>query len=154
LLSQIVNFVLLLVILRMILYKPIVNMLDRRREKITTDLQEADKARSQAEAARQEYEKQLDEAREERRSIVAQATEQAEKMKEDILAEARAEAQEVVAKTEEDVEALRRQTLVGAQDQIVDLAMAAAGKVVGESLDEQAHRRLIQEFIAEVGDLG
>lgn len=154
LLSQIVNFVLLLVILRMILYKPIVNMLDRRREKITTDLQEADKARSQAEAAKQEYEKQLDEAREERRSIVAQATEQAEKMKEDILAEARAEAQEVVAKTEEDVEALRRQTLVGAQDQIVDLAMAAAGKVVGESLDEQAHRRLIQEFIAEVGDLG
>ena len=154
LLSQIVNFVLLLVILRMILYKPIVNMLDRRREKITTDLQEADKARSQAEAAKQEYEKQLDEAREERRSIVAQATEQAEKMKEDILAEARAEAQEVVAKTEEDVEVLRRQTLVGAQDQIVDLAMAAAGKVVGESLDEQAHRRLIQEFIAEVGDLG
>jgi len=154
LLSQIVNFVLLLVILRMILYKPIVNMLDRRREKITTDLQEADKARSQAEAAKQEYEKQLDEAREERRSILAQATEQAEKMKEDILAEARAEAQEVVAKTEEDVEALRRQTLVGAQDQIVDLAMAAAGKVVGESLDEQAHRRLIQEFIAEVGDLG
>lgn len=154
LLSQIVNFVLLLVILRMILYKPIVNMLDRRREKITTDLQEADKARSQAEAAKQEYEKQLDEAREERRSIVAQATEQAEKLKEDILAEARAEAQEVVAKTEEDVEALRRQTLVGAQDQIVDLAMAAAGKVVGESLDEQAHRRLIQEFIAEVGDLG
>lgn len=154
LLSQIVNFVLLLVILRMILYKPIVNMLDRRREKITTDLQEADKARSQAEGAKQEYEKQLDEAREERRSIVAQATEQAEKMKEDILAEARAEAQEVVAKTEEDVEALRRQTLVGAQDQIVDLAMAAAGKVVGESLDEQAHRRLIQEFIAEVGDLG
>jgi len=154
LLSQIVNFVLLLVILRMILYKPIVNMLDRRREKITTDLQEADKARSQAEAAKQEYEKQLDEAREERRSILAQATEQAEKMKEDILAEARAEAQEVVAKTEEDVEALRRQTLVGAQDQIVDLAMAAAGKVVGESLDEQAHRRLIQEFIAEVGDVG
>jgi F-type H+-transporting ATPase subunit b len=154
LLSQIVNFVLLLVILRMILYKPIVNMLDRRREKITTDLQEADKARSQAEAAKQEYEKQLDEAREERRSIVAQATEQAEKLKEDILAEARAEAQEVVAKTEEDVEVLRRQTLVGAQDQIVDLAMAAAGKVVGESLDEQAHRRLIQEFIAEVGDLG
>lgn len=154
LLSQIVNFVLLLVILRMFLYKPIVNMLDRRREKITTDLQEADKARSQAEAAKQEYEKQLDEAREERRSIVAQATEQAEKMKEDILAEARAEAQEVVAKTEEDVEVLRRQTLVGAQDQIVDLAMAAAGKVVGESLDEQAHRRLIQEFIAEVGDLG
>ena len=84
LLSQIVNFVLLLVILRMLLYKPIVNMLDRRREKITTDLQEADKARSQAEAAKQEYEKQLDEAREERRSIVAQATEQAEKMKEEL----------------------------------------------------------------------
>jgi F-type H+-transporting ATPase subunit b len=142
LVSQIVNFVLLLIILRVFLYKPIVTMLDRRREKIKTDLEEAEGERSEAEAARQEYEKQLEEAREERRSIVAQATEQAEKMR------------EVVVKTEEEMEALRRQTLVGAQDQIVDLAVAAAGKVVGESLDEQAHRRLIQEFIAEVGDLG
>ena len=154
LISQIINFVLLLVLLRIFLYKPIVNMLDRRREKIRTDLDEADRARSQAEAAKQEYEKQLEQAREERRSIVAQANEQAEKMKGEILEKARAEAQQLMAKTEEETEALRRQTLVGAQDEIVDLALAAAGKVVGESLDEKAHRRLIQEFIAEVGDLG
>lgn len=154
LISQIINFVLLLVLLRIFLYRPIVNMLDRRREKIRTDLDEADKARSQAEAAKQEYEKQLEQAREERRSIVAQANEQADKMREEILEKARSEAQQLVAKTEEETEALRRQTLVGAQDEIVDLALAAAGKVVGESLDEKAHRRLIQEFIAEVGDLG
>ncbi len=154
LISQIINFVLLLVLLRIFLYRPIVNMLDRRREKIRADLDEADKARSQAETAKQEYEKQLEQAREERRSIVAQANEQAEKMREEILEKARAEAQQLVAKTEEETEALRRQTLIGAQDEIVDLAVAAAGKVVGESLDEKAHRRLIQEFIAEVGDLG
>ncbi len=154
LISQIVNFILLLVILRMFLYKPIVAMLDRRTEKIKTDLEEAEAARSKAEAARQEYEKQLEEAREERRSILAQATEQAEKMREDILTKARAEAQETVSKTQDEMEVLRRQTLIGAQDQIAELALAAAGKVVGESLDEKAHRRLIQEFIAEVGDLG
>jgi len=154
LISQIVNFVLLLIILRQFLYKPIVGMLDRRSEKIRTDLQEAEEARSKAEAARQEYESQLEQARDERRSIVAQATEQAEKMKEDVLAEARTEAQEMVTKTQEEMEVLRRQALVGAQDQIVDLALTAAGRVVGESLDEKAHRRLIQEFIAELGDLG
>lgn len=154
LISQIINFVLLLVLLRVFLYKPVLNMLDRRREKIRTDLDEADKARSQAEAAKQEYEKQLEQAREERRSIVAQASEQAEKMREEILEKARVEAQQLASKTEEDMEALRRQALVGAQDEIVDLALAAAGKVMGESLDEKAHRRLIQEFIAEVGELG
>jgi F-type H+-transporting ATPase subunit b len=154
LISQIVNFVLLLVLLRMFLYKPIVGMLDRRSEKIKTDLQEAEEARSKAEAAKQEYEEQLEEAREERRSIVAQATEQSEKMREDILAKARAEAQEIVTKTQDEVEYERRQALLGAQDQIADLAIAAAGKVIGESLDEKAHRRLIQEFIAEVGELG
>jgi F-type H+-transporting ATPase subunit b len=154
LISQIINFVLLLVLLRVFLYKPVLNMLDRRREKIRTDLDEADKARSQAEAAKQEYEKQLEQAREERRSIVAQASEQAEKMREEILEKARVEAQQLASKTEEEMEALRRQALVGAQDEIVDLALAAAGKVVGESLDEKAHRRLIQEFIAEVGELG
>ncbi len=154
LISQIVNFVVLLIILRMFLYKPIVGMLDRRREKIKTDLQEAEQARSQAETAKQEYEKQLEEAREERRSILAQATEQAEKMREEILAKARAEAQELVTKTQDEMEYQRRQALLGAQDQMVDLAIAAAAKVVGESLDEQAHRRLIQGFIAEVGDLG
>ncbi len=154
LISQIINFVLLLVILRMFLYKPIVNMLDKRREKIRTDLEEAENARSQAEAARQEYEKQLEEAREERRSILAQAREQADKMREDLLDKARGEAQGLVAKTEEEMQSLRRQALAGAQDEIVELAMAAAGKVVGEALDPKAHRRLIQDFIAEVGELG
>jgi F-type H+-transporting ATPase subunit b len=59
-----------------------------------------------------------------------------------------------VAKTEEEMQSLRRQALAGAQDEIVELAMAAAGKVVGEALDPKAHRRLIQDFIAEVGELG
>jgi F-type H+-transporting ATPase subunit b len=154
LISQIVNFLLLLVILRVFLYKPIVNMLDKRRETIRTQLEEADTARSEAEAAKQEYEKQLEEAKEERRSMLAEAREQADKMREEILEKARGEAQALVAKTEEDMEALRRQTIVGAQGEIVELAMAAAGKVVGESLDEKAQRRLIQEFISEVGDLG
>ena len=154
LISQIINFALLLVLLRVFLYTPVVRMLDRRREKIKTDLEEAEAARSQAEASRQEYETQLEEAKEERRSILAQAREQADKMREEILENARAEAQVLVAKTEEDMEALRQQALAGAQDEIVEVALAAAGKVVGESLDEKAHRRLIQEFIAEVGELG
>lgn len=154
LISQIINFLLLLVILRVFLYKPIVNMLDKRRETIRTDLEEAERARSQAEAAKQEYEKQLEEAREERRSMLAQAREQADKMREEILEKARGEARDLVAKTEEEMEALRRQAIAGAQSEIVELAMAASSKVVGESLDEKAQRRLIQEFIAEVGDLG
>jgi F-type H+-transporting ATPase subunit b len=154
LISQIINFLLLLVILRVFLYKPIVNMLDKRRETIRTDLEEAEAARSQAEAARQEYEKQLEEAREERRSMLAQAREQADKMREEILEKARGEARDLVTKTEEEMETLRRQAIAGAQGEIVELAMSAAGKVVGESLDEKAQRRLIQEFIAEVGDLG
>jgi F-type H+-transporting ATPase subunit b len=154
LISQIINFLLLLVILRVFLYKPIVNMLDKRRETIRTQLEEADTARSEAEAAKQEYEKQLEEAKEERRSMLAEAREQADKMREEILEKARGDAQALVAKNEEEMEALRRQTIVGAQSEIVELAMAAAGKVVGESLDEKAQRRLIQEFISEVGDLG
>jgi F-type H+-transporting ATPase subunit b len=154
LISQIINFMLLLVLLRIFLYKPIVNMLDRRREKIKSDLAEAETARSQAETAKQEYEKQLEEAREERRSILAQAKEQAEKTREEILAKARTEAQELVSRTEEDMAALRSQALSGAEDQIVELALAAAGKLVGESLDDKTHRRLIQDFISEVGDLG
>lgn len=153
LISQIINFVLLLFILRQFLYKPIVAMLDRRSEKIRTDLQEAEESRSKAEAARQEYEQQLEQARDERRSIVAQATEQAEKMKEEILSEARVEAAEIVSKAQDEMEFERRQVLRQAQDQIVDLALTAAGRVVGESLDEKAHRRLIQEFIGEVGEL-
>jgi F-type H+-transporting ATPase subunit b len=154
LISQIINFLLLLVILRVFLYKPIVNMLDKRRETIRTDLEEAEAARSRAEAAKQEYEKQLEKAREERRSMLAQAREQADTMREEILEKARGEARDLVAKTEEEMVTLRRQAVAGAQGEIVELAMAAASKVVGESLDEQAQRRLIQEFIAEVGDLG
>jgi F-type H+-transporting ATPase subunit b len=153
LISQMINFLLLLVILRIFLYKPIVRMLDRRREKIKSDLEEAETARSQAESAKQQYEKELEDAREERRSILAQAREQGEKTRQEILEAARGEAQQLVAKTEEEMEALRKQTLASAQEEIVDLALAAASKVIGASLDEKDQRRLIRDFIAEVGEL-
>ena len=150
LLSQIVNFLILFVALYFLLWKRVMGMFEQRRQRIKNDLDEAEKARSEAAAERQKYEKLLDEARSERQTIIAQATEQAEKTREEILADAREEARQIVAKAGVEAQRQREQTLAGLQDQVADLAILAAGKVIGRSLDEAAHRRLIQEFLAEV----
>lgn len=149
LISQVVNFLILFLVLRFLLYKPILGMLQGRREKIKADLEAADEARRQAAEAKQEYDRQLAQVEEERRAALAKAMEEAEREKEKILREARAEAQEILAKTRSEVEYQRQQAMVEMQGQVAELAIAAASKVIGQSLDEKAHRRLIQEFLAE-----
>lgn len=153
LLSQIVNFLLLLFILQRFAYKPVLRMLNERRERIKTAMEEAEEARRKAAQAEEEYQRRIEEARKEAEAIISRAEEQATQLRGEILAQAQEEARALRQKAEAEIELLRRQALAGVQEQIADLAILAASKVIGQSLDEKGHRRLISEFLAEVDDL-
>lgn len=149
LLQQIVNFGILLILLRFLLYKPVLRLLEERRERIRKGLEDAEKARAALEGAQAEYEKRLEEARREAQAIIAQATQAAERAREEILAEARAEAQRIVAKAQEEIEYERKRLLVELRQEVADLAILAAGRIINRQLDEALHRKLIQDFLAE-----
>jgi F-type H+-transporting ATPase subunit b len=152
LISQVVNFALLLILLRMVLYRPILDMLDKRKKRIQQDLDDADSAKKEADRIQAEYQTKMDEVRKEGQETVSQAVQQGEKLKEEILAQARQEAAEIIAKGQAELEYERKQAMGEMRGQVVDLAIQAASKVVGESLDEQGHRRVIQDFLDNLGE--
>jgi F-type H+-transporting ATPase subunit b len=154
LISQIVNFLLLLLVLRFLLYKPILNMLQERREKIKESLQYAEQVKEEAAAEREKHQKELEEAHRKAEEAIAQASRISEQERENIVAEAQEEAHRILEQARAEIEYERRQAMIDLQEQAVELAIAAASKVIDKSLDKKEHRRLIKEFLAESGDLG
>lgn len=152
-LSQLVNFVILLVILQRFLYKPMLDMLQKRQERIRESMDHADRVKKEAERAQQDYEKKIEESRREAQGIIAQATQQGESVRADILAKAQEEAREIKTKAMADVEYERKRLVAELRDEVADLAILAAGRVLGKALDSKAHRQVVSEFLDESGKL-
>lgn len=150
LIAQLVNFFLLLALLTLVLYRPVTKMLRERSERIAKGLLDAELAEKRAAQAEAEYQKRMEEARREAQAIIAQARENAEKERQAILARAQAEAQELRTRTEQELERERREALQALQSQVADLAIAAAGQVLGQAVDNTAHRRLVRDFLSQL----
>ena len=155
LIAYVINFIILLVLLRLFLYKPVLKMLGERRLKIQESLEQADKVRQEAEVERSEYQRELEEARKTSQEAAARAAQETEKMREAILAEARTEAEQIREQAHQQIEVERQQTMAELQRQVADLAVDLTRKVIGKTVvvDEQAQRQLIQQFLQESGDL-
>jgi F-type H+-transporting ATPase subunit b len=151
--SQLVNFLVLLVILQRFLYKPILNMLHQRQERIRESMDYAERVKQEAERAQEDYAKKMDESRHEAQSIITQATQQGERAREEILARAQDEAKEIKAKAMTDVEYERKRVMAELRDQVADLAVLAAGRVLGKELDAKTHRQVVADFLSETGKL-
>ncbi|NOZ06627.1 MAG: F0F1 ATP synthase subunit B [Chloroflexi bacterium] len=153
LITQIVNFAILLGVLWLLLYKPILNALKQRQEKIRESLAQADSMRQEARNTEQQFEQELQKARKEGQEIIARAQEMAEKTRQEILEQSRQEAQQLVEKAKEEIDYDRKQAMAELQKQVANLSLLVTQKVVGEALDASTHHRLVQEFIAEAGEL-
>jgi F-type H+-transporting ATPase subunit b len=150
LLAQIVNFVFLVVILRAVGYKPIMKMLRERQERIQKSIEDArvaDEARAVVEAQRDEM---LAQARTEAERVVAEASRKGREEVGKLLAQAREEVERIRATARQDAELEWAQVLGEMRGQIAALAIAAAQKIIGEMLDEQRQRRLIDEFFSGI----
>ncbi len=150
LIAQLINFFLLLALLTLVLYRPVTKMLRERKERIAKGLLDAELAEKRAAQAEVEYQKRLEEARREAQAILAQARENAEKERQAILARAQSEAQELRARTEQELERERREALQALQEQVADLAIDAAGRVLGQAVDSATHRRLVRDFLSQL----
>lgn len=150
LLSQVVNFLILFAGLYFLLWKPILKMLDQRKERIQQGLEDAERAREERERAEAEFNKRLEEAAQERKGIIAQAADEAQEKRKAIVAEAEQEAEKVLTEAREEAQSERKRILEDLRGQVALLAIAAANRLIGEALDEERQRRLVDEFFTGI----
>lgn len=150
---QAVNLLVVIAVLYKLLYRPVLNTLDERDKKINNDLDEAKKAREEANKKLEEYQESLNQVKEEAREIVAEAKKNGEKTREQILTESRKEAQEIMDKAKREIEEEKEQALEIIRSEAVTLAVLAASRVVRKDLDTEDNRRLVKEFVEEVGEI-
>jgi F-type H+-transporting ATPase subunit b len=128
--------------------------MDARTERIRSSLDEAEKAKTDAEALRADYQRQLNEARGEAARIVEEARQQADAVRRDLTARAEAEAQDLRRRNAEQLEAERARVLSELRGQVAVLAVDAAERVVRANLDSEANRRLVEEYISNLSSAG
>ncbi len=148
----VINFGIVLWLLQRFAYKPVLGMLEQRKQVIADGLAAADKASAEAAEQKAQFEKDLAEAHKSSQEQAKKAAEATEKMRQDILVAAQTEAEEIKAKAKEEAEQERQQVMADLQKQAAELAMQITQKVVGQAVDENAQRKLVDQFLTDLGD--
>ena len=151
-LAQICNLMIQLVIFKKFLLKPIKQVIADRKAKADSEIADAQKLRTEAEAMKAEYEQNLQNARTEANQIVSAAQKTATARSEEIVGEARAQAVALKQKAEADIAQERKKAVNEVKDEIGGIAMEIASKVVEREISEKDHKDLIDEFIKNVGE--
>ena len=151
-LAQICNLMIQLVIFKKFLLKPIKQVIADRKAKADSEIADAQKLRTEAEAMKAEYEQNLQNARTEANQIVARAQKTATARSEEIVGEVRAQAAALKQKAEADIAQERKKAVNEVKDEIGGIAMEIASKVVEREISEKDHKDLIDEFIKNVGE--
>jgi len=146
-----ISFLILLWLLKRFLFKPITNVLDTRAEEITGSYKAAENEKATMERLRVEYEAKIADIAAEAREKIAAAINEGQAAKQQILAEARAKSEEILKRGGEELSRERDKAIIELRAQVVDLAIEAAAKATARTLDDEAQRRLVRQFIEGVG---
>ena len=144
------NFLIMLVILRVWVYKPLLGLLDKRRQNIAQGLEDARVAAEARANAEKEAAKIIADAQAEASKVVRDANERAQSIAKEVKTEAEAEAAKAREASLAEAEVERNRILGDLRGQVAALSIAATQKLVGEALDEKRQRALLDEFFSGV----
>lgn len=150
LIFQIANFIVLFVVIKKMLWKPMIRVMDERSQRIAKGLEDAKAAEASKASAQADKEKILEEARAEGKAIVDQAAKEGGQRREQIVDDARKEASKIVEDARKQAQVSRDSLLGESQGQIVALAISAANKIIGESLDQAKQQKLVTDFFSGI----
>lgn len=150
-LTQIIGFLLMLWILRKYAWGPLSGMLEARREKIAGDFKAADRAKAEANDLKLAYEQKLRGADAEARQRILVAVEDGQKAAAEIKSQAQAEAAQRVQRAEDEILREREKAKEQFKDQVVTLSILTAEKILRQKIDDPTQRKLVGEFVDEVG---
>ena len=146
------NLVILFLIVKKFLYKPVCNMLKAREELLEKQKEEARQALDDAQSTKLELENQLKGASDRANEIVEEATLLAEKRREKIAEEARDEAEAIVKQAKAEAELHKKRAEDEIKTQIVEVSFALGEKLIEREIKEEDHHQLIDNFISQIGD--
>ena len=152
LIAQLLNLFIQMLLIKKFLFKPIREVLAKRKALADAEIAEATKAKEEAQSLKSEYEESMKQARDKANDILNTAQKSASQQSEEIIREANAQAVSIKAKAERDIEQERRKAVNEIKDEIGDMAMEIAGKVIGREINSSDHEKLIDEFINKVGE--
>lgn len=147
---QVINFLVLLWLLKRYLYGPITEILDKRSQKIENDLTEAETKKREAEDLRDKYEAELKKARKEAQDIIEEAEKRGRRKAREIITEAKKEAERIKESKLYEVNQAKKEALKEVRKELASLSLLIAGKLIQEKLDQSKHEALINQYIQEL----
>jgi len=150
--AQICNLFIQMYLVKRFLFKPINNIIEKRKAAADAEIQDATKAKEEAQAMKADYEQSMLEAKTKANDILTAAQKTATVQSEEIIREASRQAASIKAKAESDIAQEKRKAVNEIKDEIGSMAVEIAGKVIEREISEEDHAKLIDEFIANVGE--
>ena len=147
--TQVVTFVILLVVLRFTAYKPLMRMMDERSKRIKESMEQAESVKEQSAQAEDMVKKQMEEAGREGQERIQRAIKAGEDVKAKAQADARTEADALLQRARAEIQQERDEAIGEVRRSFADLTVLAAGKVIEKTLDKEQHRELIEKVLEE-----
>ena len=147
---SIVVFIILIVVLWRFVLKPVNRMISKRQDEIQDAVNNADWQKTEAQKYLEEQKIYLDEARKEARQIIEESKIAAKKIKDEIEEKASEKSRAIIDAALEEIEVEKERSIAAVKNQIVDIAMEATERIIGKSLSEEEHKKLIEESLREV----
>ncbi|WP_298711526.1 F0F1 ATP synthase subunit B [Veillonella parvula] len=149
-LAQMLNFFILVWILHRFAYKPLVGMMNARKEQIANDLASAEQSRLEAEQIKADYAAQIAKARQEAQEIVEKAHHQAKVSTAEEVAAARSQIETEKERARQDIAIERDRAMNSLRNEVVSLSVAMAGKVVAKDMNSETNTKLIEDAIRQL----
>ena len=153
LITQVVTFIILLVVLRFVAFKPIMRMLDERSRRIKESVEQAEAVKAQSAHAEEELKKQIETASREGQDRITRAVKAGEEVKQKAQEDAKKEAESLLTRARSEIQKERDDAISEVRREFADLTVLAAGKVIEKSLDKEEHRKLIDKVLEESSTL-
>ena len=147
---ELVTFLIMLAILARYVYPEIVKLAEARQRQIAEQLKEAEEARAAAEQRLKEAEERLTDARKTAQGVIEAAAKSAEQLRQEMRQKAEEESKRTIEAARKEIEAERDQAVRSVRNEVASLVVAATEKVIGQTLDDDKHRELIDKAIREV----
>ena len=151
-LVSLVNLLLLFLIVKKFLYKPVKKMLETRQNTIDGDYAAAEEAKNEALKNQKAYEEKLSNAKTEADGVIQSAVDTAASREKEILAEAKEKAEGIMRKAREDAELEKRKAQEGIKQEIISVSTLLAEKMLEREINAQDHEQMIDSFIDSIGD--
>jgi F-type H+-transporting ATPase subunit b len=149
LIAQLLIFLVMLGVLYRFAWGPLLKILNERRERIQQGVEATERAKRELEEAERERQAKLEEARREAQAILDRIAKQGEDLRKELEAKAREQAEGLILRARAEIQQERAKAVEDLREQVADLAVMAAGRIIGESLDAKKHRELIERTIEE-----